>query len=212
MTPLCLTSHSLIHPQILLILLFKYILNMSTLYLLCCSRPGSIHESLWPDSLKELVCVPSPPSPHFSLLSAPQPEDPAESASAQVTFLLKTLQWFFVLSPRLKIRVLSTTVKLCRICIAPAPCASSFFDLTPASLPLALWLLLWCTRRAPSPGLLCCCSAASARLLPSLLCVLIPFHASPSHEVFLATCISSFSTLPIPFLLYFFFLLNLNSV
>ena len=42
---------------------------------------------------------------------------------------------------------------------------------------------------------------------PHFLHVLTPFHASPSHEVFLATRIFSFSTLPIPFLLDFFFYL-----
>ena len=62
MTPLCLTSHSLIHPQILLILLFKYILNMSTFYLLCCSRPGSIMRVCGLIPYKSLFV--SPPHPH----------------------------------------------------------------------------------------------------------------------------------------------------
>ena len=132
MTPLCLTSHSLIHPQILLILLFKYILNMSTLYLLCCSRPGSIHESLWPDSLKELVCVPSPPSPHFSLLSAPQPEDPAEVRQLKSLFCSKPCSDFLSSHPDWKSE---SSARLWS-------CAGSASPQPPAPRPSLTWLLL----------------------------------------------------------------------
>ena len=169
MTSLCLTSHSLIHPQILLILLFKYILNMTTFYLLCCSRPGSIHDSLRPAFLKQLVFVPYPPSPasapNPSLLSALQPEDLLKGVSSS-HFVAQNLS-VIVLSPTLKIRVLSTTVKLGRICTAPPPCAASFL-----TSPASLFGPCGCSSNAlgalPPRGFCACCSAASARLLPSL--------------------------------------------
>ena len=61
--------------------------------------PWFHHESLWPDSLQELVCVPSPPSPPFSLLSALQPEDPAEVCQLKSLFCSKPCSDFLSSHP-----------------------------------------------------------------------------------------------------------------
>lgn len=164
MTPLSLTSHSLIHPQILLILLLKYILNMTTFYLLCCSHPGSIHDSLWPDFLKQLVCVPSPPSPPFSLLSAPEPEDPVEVCQLESLFCSKPSSDFFPLT-RIENQSPHHYCEAVKDLPCTPTCRSSFFDLSPAFLSLALETIPPLYQHATTPGLLhlfCCFCMASA--------------------------------------------------
>ena len=58
--------HTPVHQQILLILLLKkVVLHLTTFYLLHGSHPGSIHYSLWPDFLKQpphwFLFLPFPP-------------------------------------------------------------------------------------------------------------------------------------------------------
>lgn len=156
----------------------------------------------------------SPPQPHPALVYCLHcSQKILLKCVSSSHFSAQNLPVMFFLSPRLKIRV-STTVKLRRICAAPHLPLVLLWSVSCFPL-LPLWLFLQCTSMLPPQGFCTCRSAASARLLlPSLSlypytfpCVTFPW--SPSGRLY---SISSFSTLPIPFLLYFFFLLILNSV
>ena len=141
---------------------------MTTFYLLCCSHPGSIQDSLWPDFLKQLVCVPSAASPPFSLLSAPRPEDPVEVCQLKSLFCSKPSSGFFPFTQIENQSPQHDCEAAKDLRHTPAmPLVPSFFDLSPAFLSFALVTIPPVYQHATTPGLshlsFCCfCMAASA--------------------------------------------------